>query len=506
MAQDKFKLDEAIALTGFFSEYLPPCFSLEKRHLNHPPGGKCDLIPPYSFTMSRYNGNDARRTIFLPEIGSYLAVYSFMKEHAILHELTEFTKCSSHSFSPFLDGDGNILYHDQEYSAPDEECTPKYIQNIAEKLKRSAGAKKILKLDISNCYASFYMHMLPAIPLGADEAERNYHLKGKGAVDPQYFKYSKLDEAVRRQNLSRTNGLLPGPLYSKILAEAILTRIDLELDERDLHFVRYVDDYEIFLYGEEERSVITTFSTVLKRYGFSLNAEKTAIVSFPFYVSENLDRLARGKLENPLTCEDMLCLFDTFLELESNGTKGAIRYLLKCLEQEKPSFPDPELYQAYLLTIMANNERSLPKACALLISFNETAALRPEHQKRIRKMLESHIAYGHDLEIIWLLYLLVETNCISQEDPILPKISDTDVELAHAILLRRDLLSGSLLTSVAARAKSWLLLYELYAADIISENDFVSRLGLHENLPMYQYFKAKKLHFVSPSSDTQLPF
>lgn len=498
------EIGKSITLNGFFSEYLPPCFSLDHKTLLNPPPSDCDLIPPYSFTMSRYNGNDARRTIFIPEIGSYLAAHFFMEENNIIQELVEYTETYNHSFSPILDDDDNIVHHEQAYagsSLDGEVCTPRYIQNIGTKLIRSAGAKKVLKLDISNCYASFYMHMIPAILLGSECAETEYNKFVRNnldpAISPKYLKYKKLDEAIRRQNLNRTNGLLPGILSSKIIAEAILTRIDQELENEGIHFVRYVDDYEIFIYDHEEKAIITIFSRVLRKYGFSINAEKTEIIDFPFYISENFEKLLKSKLSDTLEREDIIDIFNTFFELEVNGTKGAIRYLLKCFEREPPVISDLELYKAYLLTIMANNERSLSKSCALLISHKENLTLTQEHQQRVREMLHNHIIFGHDLEVIWLLYLLIEIGGISQGDSLITDIVDTNIELAHALLLRRNLLSDVLLASVISRAKSWLLLYELYATGNIDETTFVSRLNLSKNLSMYQHFKQKNIHFVS---------
>ena len=205
----------------------------------------------------------------------------------------------------------------------------------------------------------------------------------------------------------------------------------------------------------------------------------------------------KSKLSDTLDREDIIDIFNTFFELEVNGTKGAIRYLLKCFEREPPVISDLELYKAYLLSIMANNERSLSKSCALLISHKENLTLTRDDQQRVREMLQNHIMFGHDLEVIWLLYLLIEIGGISQGDPLIAKIVGTNLELAHALLLRRNLLSEGLLDSVISRAKSWLLLYELYATGSINETIFISRLNLSKNLSMYQYFKRKNIHFVS---------
>lgn len=174
-------LDKKIRDTGFFSEYLPPCFQLNSDVFHHLPGAKCDLIPPYNFNMSRFNQNDARRTISIPEIGAYAVTHAYMKDHHIMKDLVEFTAGNDCSFSPILGEDNSIMRHEQSYGlagAMREEngqIPSNYISNLATKIIRASGAKKVLKLDISNFFSSFYLHMIPVIILGLDETNIQYH-------------------------------------------------------------------------------------------------------------------------------------------------------------------------------------------------------------------------------------------------------------------------------------------------------------------------------------------
>lgn len=180
MARNYSEIQKQIALTGFFSEYLPPCFYLNPSVLNHTPPQKCDLIPPYSFSMSRFNGNEARRTIFIPEIGSYIVAYMYMKENDIIKELIEFSESQHYSFSPILGQDDSIVRHEEVYDFPDQspfDINSNYIENVGKKIILASGAKKILKLDISNCFLSFYMHMIPSIVLGIKQTEEEYESK-----------------------------------------------------------------------------------------------------------------------------------------------------------------------------------------------------------------------------------------------------------------------------------------------------------------------------------------
>ena len=80
MPRDYSSIEKEVIENGFFSEYLPPCFKINGDFFKKVPKKSCDLIAPYSFSMSRYNKNNGRRNIFIPEIGSYSVVGEFIKE------------------------------------------------------------------------------------------------------------------------------------------------------------------------------------------------------------------------------------------------------------------------------------------------------------------------------------------------------------------------------------------------------------------------------------------
>ena len=502
MARNYTTVEKEIAETGFFSEYLPPCFKLDPKVFRTAPSESCDLIEPYYFTMSRYNGNDARRSIFIPEIGAYLVVRNYIRQEHIVEELIEFTETEEASFSPILGQNDSIMRHEQSYFGTAnqlENISSDYIENIAKKIIKSAGAKKVLKLDISNCFSSFYMHMIPAILLEVEEVEQDYNKFCKDPNDQTisltYRKYRKLDEVLRRQNLNRTNGLLSGPLTSKMIAEGILTRIDKKLISEKVKFSRYVDDYEVYLFDDNDKMIISIFTRVLKRYGFSLNNEKTEVVDFPYYVAENFEKIFKGYTKEHMDNSDLMDLFNAYFILEKNGTKRAIRYLLKTLEQNPIAPTDPSLYKAYLLTIIENNERSLSKACSLLIENKENLTLNQNDVDLIKQMVDKHIRLEHDLEVLWLLYLLIETNNIQIDDSLIQRIVNSKNELAHIIILRKELLREEKIALVCSNAFSWILIYELYVSGYITEEVFISKLNLNKNLHMYQYFKQNNIHF-----------
>ena len=510
MNRDYKKIGKEIALKGFFSEYLPPCFYLNNKILKYIPGKDCDLISPYTFDMSRFNGNDARRMIYIPEICSYLASYDYIRNNNILEELVLFSEKDEHSFSKILNNEDQIRYHEESYygyiTSNKRNWNSSYIDNVCKKIKMASGARKILNLDVSNCYSSFYLHMIPAILLGCDIAQNEYENKNnqlKSENYEKYIKYSELDAIIRKQNLNRTNGLIVGTLYSRIIVEAIFARIDIELEELGYRFVRYVDDYEVFVYGENSKNIITDFSNVLKRYGFSLNSEKTSESEFPYYLVQNFKRAVEDILvfEGSTVGRDALMeLFNHFFKLENKGVKGAIRYLIKLIDQgiNDIEFDDNELYKSYLVNIMVNNERSLNKACSILINNRDKYKLNKSDIHTIKEILDKYILYGYDLEVIWLVYLLVMTDNSDSLSGQIDNILKSNNDLAKLILYDAGLIDEEKLHNLINYAKSWILLYELYSNNAILEDELIEKLNLQssESKNFYKKISASNIHFI----------
>ena len=502
MNRDYSKINNDIRNNGFFSEYLPPCFKLNKQIFTIKIPQKSDLIKPYCFSMSRFNKNDSRREIYIPEIVSYIALNNFIEKNNIIQQFIEFTESANHSFSPIVWSDNTLVRHEQCYFLEKSQLQQKkshYIDNIIEKIVRSKGAKKVVKLDIANCFSSIYTHIIPAIFLGYEHAQEEYiKTKNKESkIDSKYILFSELDKIIRQQNLNQTNGILVGPLYSQIIAEGLLTRIDKELDLLKINFCRYVDDYEVFIYDNNEKKEISKISTILRKYGFTLNAEKTEIIEFPYYIITNLNQIIeKYRGTHTTNSENSIELFNKFFQLEKNGVKGAIRFLLKTIEQNNISFDNHELYRAYLFSILQNDERALIKSCSLLIKDNLECPINEEEIKLINKLLKNHIQEEHDLEVIWLLYLFIKTDSINSiASSVKEEILNSNNELAQIMLLRNKILDSKEIELLKEKAKSWILIYELYASNIILEIEFINKLKLDKSLDFYKKIKEQDIHF-----------
>ena len=71
---------------GFFSEYLPPVFSIQNTFdpCSVTLSSSADLVSPLSFNMSRFTDDGKRRTIYIPEFGSYIATVKYMKDKNLI--------------------------------------------------------------------------------------------------------------------------------------------------------------------------------------------------------------------------------------------------------------------------------------------------------------------------------------------------------------------------------------------------------------------------------------
>lgn len=307
--------------------------------------------------------------------------------------------------------------------------------------------------------------------------------------------YSKLDSMIRKQNNNQTNGLLVGPILSKLIVEALLTRLDIELKNKNILFSRYMDDYEIYLFKDDEKNIINTFVSVLKKYNLSLNFDKIQIVDFPYYNIENFDKIINLYRGGKVDSFDLIKLFNIFLEIEKFGTKGAVRYLLKSLDTTPIVVDNNELLNSYILSIMSNDDRSLTKACSLIIKNCKKTSLNEEYIFRIKDILKLNIEKEYDLEVIWLLYVLIETKNINQEDNLIQSLINSNNELAKILLLRKKLVKQEDINKIKERAYSWILNYELYVDNYIDENEFFEKVLINKNKDMYKKMKEKEIYF-----------
>lgn len=505
-------LIEDFIYNGFFSEYLPEEFSLEN------PNRKSLLeiwesdrvsensinIEPLSFNMSRFDENNKRRVIYLPEITSYIKLMVYIKEYNLLEELIEISK-DKHSFSPILKNGNKFNKFEQIYNIEfDKELSnvsSNYICNIINKIKQSRGAKGILYLDIANFYLSIYTHLFPALKVGYEKALQMFLTNSN---DKEYLIYKRLDELVRQLNGRRTNGILPGLLLSRIISEALLSCIDKEIENKGINFARYVDDYEIFIYDENDIDKIeNTVSDILRKYFLMLNSQKTRYEKFPYYVVDNLDKILFSYNKGNLKSEELMELFNRFFKME-NEHKGIIRYLLKSMStmNTQINYEDKELFKSYLIEILVNNARSLIKVCEIFIDNKDKLDFNKTDQEIINNILLKNIESNNHLEVIWLVYLMIKIFGNEINLDIVEKVFKSDNDLAKIIILSECDKEhiDKYVRFINKDNMSWILGYQLYYFNYITIKDLCNFIKINKGF--YKYLKKEKFSFYGENEKT----
>lgn len=198
--------------------------------------------------------------------------------------------------------------------------------------------KYLKKLDISKCFESIYTHSIA----WAVKSKRF----AKDTIGHRSFEDS-FDFLMRSTNDNETAGIVVGPEVSRIFAEIILQKIDLEVknsvtlsyNREEFEVKRYVDDYFLFYNDVEVGEELTRrFSEKLRHYKLHLNESKSEILTRPFssaisIAKNNLNTFLDMELK-ALVPQDEDDLVDMILIEEPAKKSNAIIYSLKCIIKE----------------------------------------------------------------------------------------------------------------------------------------------------------------------------
>lgn len=143
----------------------------------------------------------------------------------------------------------------------------------SESRERAHDSKYVLIVDLADFYSRIYLHRLE------NEVER---------VSPDTGLSRMIDLLLTNFNTSRSFGIPIGGPASRVMSEILLNSADKFMDRHlGLNFVRYADDYRIFLDSVDEANHVTS---KLSEYffdneGLALQKHKTRIMSSNDYLS-----------------------------------------------------------------------------------------------------------------------------------------------------------------------------------------------------------------------------
>jgi len=142
-----------------------------------------------------------------------------------------------------------------------------------------------IRTDYKACFDSIYTHTYT-------------WLIGKDSIDTKEFDhnsniYSTIDRVLQNINARRSNGIVVGPEFSRMIAELMLQSIDVGVNSwllnsgyicgQDYNVYRYVDDIFIFAKTEElANSIVQMYSEIARKYLLRLNESKLFRSKVPF--------------------------------------------------------------------------------------------------------------------------------------------------------------------------------------------------------------------------------
>ena len=194
---------------------------------------------------------------------------------------------------------------------------------------------------------------------------------------------------------------------------------------------------------------------------------------------------------------EIIELFNKFLQMEKEGEKGAVRYLLKTYKNEY-QIEDKKLYASYLLNTLCNDEKALGLACRIIIREYEEKRIEVDDYfyRIIVNKLQYEMKKNHELEIIWLTYLLKYTDYEMTKE-LLWKIIKSKSELAIIIVIEEwnNFFSSEDIEMCWEKATSWLLLYQIALKYPDRQKLFFEKMGIEHNKKFYKKLFEKKFTF-----------
>ena len=280
--------------------------------------------------------------------------------------------------------------------------------------------KYLVRTDVKNFYPSVYTHSI-AWALHS----RTLIRKGNNRGDFNLLG-NRLDKLFQNANDGCTNGLPIGPVVSDLIAEIILSAVDLnispQLKSMGVLALRFKDDYRFLCRSTEDcKKVTKLLQKGLKEFNLLLSEDKTEIATLP----EGIFREWRTRYDPISPKKGTKITFKKFKELylgvlridcEVPGTGIIERFLVDVTDKSyAPLFPvslfDINKIISLLLLLAEKRIRSFPRILGVIESMMVQAKdprINLKVEKHLNKLLSDLNKDPEDNKylISWILYFL----------------------------------------------------------------------------------------------------
>ena len=324
-----------------------------------------------------------------------------------------------------------------------------------------ATSRFILQADIERFFPSIYTHSISwAIHSKATAKAKKNDKTLLGNI---------LDRCVRDGQDGQTIGIPIGPDTSRVLAELILSQVDLEIPENFLkHAIRYVDDYEFAFDSKRDADrALSCLSKALARYELAVNPRKTKISELPaeyenIWVSE-LRLLTIADASNTDTQAYTLYRFfeRAYMLAKANDKDSVTKYAVARLRQTDIAKKNWFLAFNSVTQCMVVDPSCLERAFEFIELYKHAGYSVPENRLKnaFNKIVQTHAPLAHGSYVAWALW-----GCLLFD----VKISKKSVE---EILGMEDAVVGLLLLHAVKRKLATLSKTQLALWDVFMKSE-----------------------------------
>jgi retron-type reverse transcriptase len=277
----------------------------------------------------------------------------------------------------------------------------------------------IIRSDITNFYNSVYTHSIGWAIHGREVAFVDKELKLTG---------NKIDKLVQYANDGRTNGIPVGSALSDLIAEIVLTSIDVQVSRKlkGIDFIgsRFKDDYRILCNSEKDaKAILKILSDELISFNLLINENKTKVLTLPDGLYRQHDReyhqySLRDKTEIQFKTFELTLLKSLDIHKAFPGTSILEKFLSELFDNDnelKIKFSnDPNSRKKQILKTMSllmllkrESEKTLCHVLAICeeLYSNYWSKILKE---QLKELIESEIIKASEkkstFELVWLVF------------------------------------------------------------------------------------------------------
>lgn len=460
---------EDLLAKGYFPRELPPPFRTASLATAIAAAVRGAKLPP-SFTFSHHTSKYCR--------------HSLARSGNLRRRLSIPNPVHQYSLSALISDEWQYFLA-QAKRSPISKSTPSYFpgknrailpqhpQSELPSIRASArgSARYALRTDISEFYQSIYTHSLPWA----------LHTKSVAKVSRKdnTLLGNRLDRLLQSSQDSQTNGIPIGPDTSLVVAEVLLSAVDLELSKAQPRLVgfRYLDDYELtFPTLAAADAALAAIQACLMQFELRINPAKTDVVALPCALEEpfvNELRTFEFRGTKKTQARDIIHYFDKVFECFDRFPRThVIKYSISTLRKLKADESNWELLQSLLSQVLAVDGSAIKEVLTQIAIYSELAYEMNLDLWRsaLNSVIEYHAPLGHGYEVAWATWGLMEMALKIEVSNagLLSKMDDVVVALLALAAEQRGLIQGgldtarwqALMTTDELYEDNWLLVYE----------------------------------------------